>query len=149
MQLAHGPFGGITHHQERKTLLHTQVQDAQDVRMHQSGNGSGFAIKPLYLAAAHVRTQHFDGGLGLQKNMLAEVDLGKASRTKQAKKTVVPELLADPIRHDAPLLVNATLSSMTVQFVVYPLWLFSSTSSFSTASGHSFLNLVPFGNRTV
>jgi hypothetical protein len=57
--------------------------------------------------------------------MLAQVDLSKTPDCKQTHETVVPELLADLIQHDAPLLLNATLSPLTL---VYRFLLFSSTA---------------------
>jgi hypothetical protein len=108
-----------------KSILHAQVQDAQDVLMHECSNGSGLSVKPLHIAAVDRSTQHFDGSWCFQVNMLAQVDLSKTPDSKQTHEAVVPELLADPIRHDAPLLLNATHSPLTL---VYRFLLFSSTA---------------------
>src|SRR5260370_36518138 len=86
-------IGGIIHHQKRDTILHAKVQHTHDVGMHKAGDSSCFIAELLQATSCYPHLEYFDGRLGIQMNMLAEVYIGKATLSYQTTQAVVPKLL--------------------------------------------------------
>ncbi len=97
--LAQCAIGGIIHHQKRDALLHAKVQHTHYVGMPKAGDSSCFIAELLHTAADQAHLEYFDGRLGIQMNMLAEVYLGKATVSYQTTQAVVPKLLSHSVNH--------------------------------------------------
>src|SRR6266699_2770315 len=97
--LAQGAIGGIVHDEKRNAVLHAKVEDADDVGVDEAGDGAGFIAELLHTAADQAHLKHFDGCLGIQVNMLAEVDVGEPALPDYTHQVVAAELLSNEVGH--------------------------------------------------
>ncbi len=70
--------------------------------MGERGDGLGFLLEMLGLGLGQMGMQHLDGGLLIEPQVLAEVDLGVAALSQQGDQAVVAKLLSGAIRHLRP-----------------------------------------------
>ena len=89
MTLAEGAVGSIVHHQKRSFSLYAKVGDTYNVGMHQVSYGASFIEKSFHIFADHLSVQYFDGSSGLEIDVFAKVDFGKATLAKQVYEMVI------------------------------------------------------------
>src|SRR5260221_12115461 len=70
--------------------------------MGERGDGLGFLLEVLGLLVSQMGMQHLDGGLLIEPQVLAQVDLGIAALSQQGDQAVVAKLLSSAIRHLRP-----------------------------------------------
>jgi len=80
-------------------ILDTKIQHTHNVRMLQARNSACLGTELLDIAARQFGMQHFDGGLGLQVNVYAEIDISKAATPKVAHQAIVSKLLGHVVGH--------------------------------------------------
>ena len=68
----------IFHDQEGSLAFHTKVQDLDDMGMPQRGNGACLGKKAFNFIPCQLPMEHFNCSLGIQINMLPQVDVSKA-----------------------------------------------------------------------
>src|SRR5437899_3340572 len=76
--LTQSAIGSIVHHQKGSHALNTEVQNLDDMGMPQMGNGTCLAEKVFSIIACQLAMQYFNGSLGVQVNMLPQVDFREA-----------------------------------------------------------------------
>src|SRR5215469_3418837 len=91
----------VVHHQKRDAVVEPKLEDADDMGMDEARNGLRFLQKRLLSGWIQLLREHFDGGLGLEVAMFAQVDLGIAPFSQQRLQGIVAYLLADAISHRA------------------------------------------------
>src|SRR5438270_1115575 len=89
MALAQGSMGGILYHQKRSAILHGEIEHAHNVRVGEIGQGLCFLHKAGGVLLAELCVQNFEGSTAFKVDMLAQVDLGKASLAKKASQAIV------------------------------------------------------------
>src|SRR6266852_4549189 len=95
MTLAERPMRSILYHQKRGTIiLHCKIQHAHNVRMRETCQRLCFLHKAGGVLFAELCVKDFEGSEGFEVDMLAQVDLGKASLAKEAGQAIVAQLLA-------------------------------------------------------
>src|SRR5207253_1977919 len=99
VMLAQSTIGGIIHHEKGEVVVYTKVQHPHNMRMHQAGNNACFFEEALLVIARQSYLQHFDGGLGVEIDMFAQVDFGKASASQDANEAIVAKPLTHKISH--------------------------------------------------
>src|SRR5579885_2867144 len=99
VSLAQGTVGSKVHDQERRLLLYTKVQHADDIGMDQPYQVARFLEKFVHIIASQLAVQDFDRGLRAQVNMLAQVDLGEAAFAEQTDQAIMTKLLSRTICH--------------------------------------------------
>src|SRR5690348_14011393 len=82
------------------------------MRVHEVSDGLCLATKLLHSVADQPHLQDFDGVLGIQMNMLAEVHIGEATLSDQTDQTIVADLLSISIFH-------FTFQSSATRIVLY------------------------------
>src|SRR5437016_5019639 len=93
MALAERPMGSILYHQKRSAILYCEIQHAHNVRMSETCQRLCLLHEAGGVLVAELCIKDFKGGEGLEVDMLAQVDLGKASLAEEASKLVVAQLL--------------------------------------------------------
>ncbi len=86
--------GGIFYHQKRRAVLHGEIEHAHNVRMGEICQGLCFLHKAGGVLFAELCVKNFEGRTAFEVDMLAQVDLGKASLAKEPSQAVVAQLLA-------------------------------------------------------
>src|SRR5947209_7673142 len=99
MTLTQGAMSSILDHQKRSSLLHRKIQHAHNVRMREPCQGLCFLHKVGRVLFAELCVKDFEGSEGFEVDMLAQVDLGKASLAKEASQAVVAQLFAHTVCH--------------------------------------------------
>jgi len=102
MTVAQRPMRGILEHQKRRAVLHGEIQHAHDVRMGETCQGLCFLHKAGLILFAELGVKDFEGRTAFKVDMLAQVDLGKASLAKESSQTVVAQLLTYTVGHTFP-----------------------------------------------
>src|SRR5947209_3866950 len=105
MTVEQSPMRGILEHQKRRAVLHSKIQHAHNVRMRETCQGLGFLQKAGLVLFAEPGVKDFEGRTAFEVDMLTQVDLGKASLTKESSQTVVAQLLAltpSTVSHTSP-----------------------------------------------
>ena len=99
--LAQATTRGVLQHQIGLLAFKAELQDAHNVGMLQLGNALRFLAELLHLTRRSERgMQQFERCLCSQMDVLAEIDLSKASLPEQAGEAVVSHLGAQSICHD-------------------------------------------------
>src|SRR5438874_8219210 len=94
MALAQGPLGGILYHQKRSAVLHGEIENAHNVRVREICQGLCFLHKAGGVLFAELCVKNFESRTAFEVDMLAQVDLGKASLAKEPSQAIVAQLLA-------------------------------------------------------
>jgi hypothetical protein len=99
MAFAQGTIRGIIYDEVGSAILHVKFEYAHDIGVDETGNSSSLGTKVFHIIFIEARMQNFNGGSGIEVDMLTEVNLGKAALPKQADEAVVSKLLSDTICH--------------------------------------------------
>src|SRR4249920_1973570 len=89
----------IVHHQVGGLVLDAEVEDADDMRVHQVAQMTRFREKVLGGMRIYLGVQDFDGNLTIEVDMLAQVDVGKGTHPEQTGQSVVAQALPYAIHH--------------------------------------------------
>src|SRR5437763_682971 len=92
--VAQGPMRSILYYQKRGAVLHRHIQHAHNVRMGEICQGLCFLHKVGGVLFAELCVKDFEGSTAFEVDMLAQVDLGKASLAKKSSQAVITQLLA-------------------------------------------------------
>src|SRR5260370_42670189 len=90
---------GILYHQKRSTILHCKIQHSHNVRMRETCKRLCFLHEAGGVLFAELCIENFEGGGGFKVDMLAQVDLGKASLAKESSQAIVAQLLSHTVGH--------------------------------------------------
>ena len=63
MALAQGSLRGIVHDQKRETVLHTEIQNANDMWVYQVGDGARFMQEVIFFIIFKLHLEYFDSCL--------------------------------------------------------------------------------------
>jgi hypothetical protein len=69
----------IVHHQERGLVLDAEVEDTDDMRMHQVAQMTSCCEEVLGGMRIYLGVQDFDGNLAIEVDVFAQVDVGKGT----------------------------------------------------------------------
>src|SRR6266849_4151785 len=109
MLAAQGAVGGVVHHEERDAILDIEVKNAHNMRVDERCNGLRFAVEVLDVGSVcQLGVQDFDGGLHVEPQVLAEIDLCETSTSQQAHEAIVAQLLTYTIRHSLSTCIIST-----------------------------------------
>src|SRR6266496_1950829 len=100
MMLSQVPMRSVVHHQVGRLMLDAEVEDADDMRVHQVAQLARFREKVLGGMGIYLDVQDFDGNLTLEVDVLAQVDVGKGTFPQQAGQPVVAQTLPYAIRSE-------------------------------------------------
>src|SRR6266849_7233538 len=110
MLAAQGAVGGVVHHEERDAILDIEVKNAHNMRVDERCNGLRFAVEVLDVGSVcQLGVQDFDGGLHVEAQVLAEIDLGETSASQEKHEAIVAQLLTYTIRHTKPTSFSSVL----------------------------------------
>ena len=87
------------HHQVGGLVLDAEVEDTDDMRMHQVAHRTSFGEKVLGGMRIYLCVQDFDGDLAIEVDVLAQVDVGKGTFPQPAGQPVVAQTLSYAILH--------------------------------------------------
>jgi hypothetical protein len=90
---------GIVEYQKGNLVHDAEIQHAYNVGMHQASEGAGFPHKPLQIISRYFRLQQLEGDGRSEKDMLAEVDISKATATDEPDYAVISQLLSSVVCH--------------------------------------------------
>src|SRR5258707_4821161 len=110
MKLAQCPIRCIIHHQERGSSFNPKIENTNDMRMSKTNQCSRFRTKSMNILTSQLTVQDFDGSLGLQVNMLTQVDLCKTTPAKQACNLIIAKLLSYTIEPCACIFCSLLIS---------------------------------------
>src|SRR5439155_381565 len=99
MMVAERAMRGILYHQKRSTILHCKIQHAHNVRMRETCQCLCFLHEAGGVLFAELCVEDFEGGRSFEVDMLAQVDLGKASLAKESRQAIVAQLLSHTVGH--------------------------------------------------
>src|SRR5438034_612350 len=83
----------VDHHQVRGLVLDAEVEDTDDMRMHQVAHMTSFCEKVLGGMGIYLGVQDLDGNLALEIDVLTQVDIGKGTFPQPAGQPVVAQTL--------------------------------------------------------
>src|ERR1700736_4503728 len=75
MTLAQGSIGRVFHDQKRNCAIHAEVQHSHDIGMAEMRDGASLTAEVVDALIDQVSSQQFDGGLGVEMNMLPKIDI--------------------------------------------------------------------------
>ncbi len=70
--------------------------------MPQRSNGACLGEKVFNFMTCHLLMEHFKGGLGVQMNMLPQIDVSKVALPEKLDETIVAQLLSHAVDHGRP-----------------------------------------------
>src|SRR5882724_5469668 len=93
-------IGSIAQHQEGSFFMDAVVEDAHDIRVIEASNRFGFVEEVLEGIVGKLDAQNLNRILVLEIDMLAQIDIGKATLTQEFNQAIATYLLAQckPIR---------------------------------------------------
>ncbi len=82
-ELPQRPIRRVIHHEIRQALLHSELQHPDDIGMFQPGNRARFLSEMVFFLGAEFSSQQLDSSRRTQVDMLAQIDLSKATFAEQ------------------------------------------------------------------
>ena len=77
VKLSQVPIRSIVHYQVRGLVLDAEIEDTDDMRMHQVAQMTSFCEEVLGGMRIYPGVQDFDGNLAIEVDVLAQVDVSK------------------------------------------------------------------------
>ena len=91
MQLFERPTSGVIHDKKWRDTFRTKVEHSQNMGVLESRERLCFSEKRLFVLGSDL-LQYFDGGIGLQADMLAEVHAAAPTHAELADDAIAPQL---------------------------------------------------------
>src|SRR6266487_3759305 len=90
---------GIVHYQIGLIIFHSKIEHAHYIGMYQLRQRLGFDQEGSSLCICERHAQDLQCSEAFEVHMLAQVDIGKSTTTKQTMQPIVAKLMAHPVDH--------------------------------------------------
>ncbi len=95
--MAQGAMGGIVHDQIRSIVFDAKLQNMDNVRMPEPGNGASLGDKALLIGLAQLCLEYLDRGLRFKMFVNAQVDLGETTGAQHSGQRIIAKLFAEEL----------------------------------------------------